>query len=360
MRVLSALLCFLLACSSERTRTDGSTDTDGGSDSGADASADPCACLPGPHTENIFVISADGEIWRFNPRTLDFTFVVGPVCAGQTPFSMGVDAEGVAWINIIDSLAVLNLDLLAPSACTDSTYQRRNPEFGLFGMSFATRSATDVCADLFVMTYSGDGSFDEGPDLGRLGVIDPVGGALTPLASNNFDGGELTGTGDGRLFGFAGVAPVKLIEFDRETGGTLREIPLDGVRKTNSSAVAFFGGDIYLFTEATAPECSTCLDAECGAALDACEDDAVCSEHLDCVLATPMFSDECGGGLSEEMVRCLDRCEACTRGSVARTSRVLRYDLDESDGGGLSEPVEEAPIRIVGAASSPCVPVGPI
>jgi hypothetical protein len=45
----------------------------------------------------------------------------------------------------------------------------------------------------------------------------------------------------------------------------------------------------------------------------------------------------------------------------ARVSQVSRLDWDQSDGAGRTLVVElpEAPIRIVGAGTSPCVPTAP-
>jgi hypothetical protein len=229
----------------------------------------------------------------------------------------------------------------------------------LFGLSFASRSETDFCADLYVHTYDGMGPFEEGPDLGQLGVIDPVSGDLTPFASIDYDGGELSGTGDGRLYALAGNDPVKLIEYDRTTGGVIETIPIDGFNKTNASAMAFFGGDLYLFIEAVPPACFTCLNDTCPEALAACEADDACSDQLQCVVETAMFTDECGGFLPEDMAACVrGPCEVCGLRPRARVSRVLRFDLDGDRS--VEEIVAQAPIRIVGAASSPCVPTGPI
>ncbi len=351
------LLLSLFACGDDdRPTIDSSVDAQ---DAAIDAGA-TCACPIGDHTRSIYVLSQETEIHRFDPATETFSFVAGPVCGGASPFSMAVDIYGVAWINLVDSLGVMNLDLLDPRACSDSTYLRTNPDFGLFGMSFVSRSAEDACNDLFVLTYSGDGPFDEGPGLGKLGVIDPVTGSLEDLADINSDGGELTGTGDGRLFGFAGVDPVKLVEYNRATGAQIETIPLDGVRKTGASAVAFYAGDIYLFVEAVPETCLTCLETECGDALPACRADETCNDHLECSITEGRLADDCGGGLSGEMMTCLPECGSCAAPGRARVSRVLVYDLDESDGGGMREISGRAPIRIVGAASSPCVPVGPI
>ncbi|MBW2458323.1 MAG: hypothetical protein JRI68_27720 [Deltaproteobacteria bacterium] len=44
-----------------------------------------------------------------------------------------------------------------------------------------------------------------------------------------------------------------------------------------------------------------------------------------------------------------------------KVSRVTHYDFDESEGAGpaLDEVLPEAPIRVVGAADSVCVPLTP-
>ncbi len=299
---------------------------------------------------------------RSIPRSSATAFVVGPVCGGMTPFSMAVDGSGKAWVLFIDSLSIQTFDVADPGPCVDSGYVRRDPEFGLFGMSFATRSATDSCAELFVHTYDGDGPFSEGPDFGMLGAIDPVTLRLRAIGSIDYDGGELTGTGDGRLFAFAGADPVDLVEYDKSTATALEIIPLDDVRKTSASAVAFYAGDIYIFTEAPPPACDACLDATCPTEHADCLADDVCSDQLACAIDQADVTDECGGLLPAAFMSCLATCtEACLISRRARVSRVLRYDLDASGGSRSIETiVDMLPIRVVGAASSPCVPVGPI
>jgi hypothetical protein len=70
----------------------------------------------------------------------------------------------------------------------------------------------------------------------QLGIID-------------YDGGELSGTGDGRLFAFAGASPAKLVEYDKTDASVIDTLPLDTLELTNAFAFAFFGGDFYFFTE---------------------------------------------------------------------------------------------------------------
>jgi len=335
--------------------------TDVGADSeepDSDADVRDCACLPGLHTERIYLMSQDAEVWSFDPTTLEAEFVVGPVCGGIQPFSMAVDAFGVAWINDSRSLGVETIDLLDPGVCETGPYLRRDMRYGLFGMSFATESATNTCADLYVFSYDGDGPFAEGPELGRLGAIDPVSGDLRDIATVDYDGGELSGTGDGRLFAFTGVDPAKLVEYDKVTGEVLEVIPLDGFSKTNASAMAFFGGSLYIFIEAWPAGCTTCLSTTCSAEYDACVMDDVCRGELSCTIEAADFRDDCGGLLPAPMVDCLTTClDICFTPPRARVSEVLRFDLEMRT---LTRIVDELPIRVVGAASSPCVPVGPI
>jgi len=371
--LLVSLLALATACSNRSHTADAGLDaaTDGAVDTGPDAPARDgaiadCACLPGDHTTHIFLMSQDGEVWSFDPEANAAEFVVGPVCRGIRPFSMAVDARGRAFIQDLDSLGVEVLDLTGLSgggACEASAYERRDPRYGLFGMSFATPSASDTCADLFVFTYDGDGPFSEGPDFGRLGVIDPATGALADIALIDYDGGELSGTGDGRLFAFTGVDPAKLVEYDEETGAALETIPLEGFSKTNASAMAFFAGDLYLFVEGSPPGCAPCLQATCSAGYEACLADDVCSGDLACSVEAAALTDACGGLLSAEMMSCLEACtDTCFTPPRARVSEVWRFDLDGSDGAipRLTRVVDALPIRVVGAASSPCVPVGPI
>jgi len=152
------------------------------------------------------------------------------------------------------------------------------------------------------------------------------------------------------------------VEYDKDTAAELERIHLDGVRKTNASAVAFHSGDIYVFTEAIPPGCRTCLEDTCPTALAECEADDVCSEHLECAITEADIRDDCGGLLTAEMMSCVSDCgDTCFVLPRNRVSKVIRYDLDASEGPerGFTVVEEQAPIRVVGAATSPCVQVIP-
>ncbi len=320
-----------------------------------------CGCAPGSHGALIYLLSQDAELWTFDPLTLESRFVVGPVCAtDDDPFSMAIDAEGRAWMLFSRTRRVLTIDVNALAACEDSGYLPTVAELPLFGMSFL--EGADGCDTLYGISYSGEGPFREGPGIGRLARIDGDPPRATILASVDYDGGELAGTGDGRLFAFAGVDPSKLVEYDPSDGAVLDVLPLDGLPRTNANAFAFFGGDVWFFTEAFGEDCDACFEANCASAWLACQADATCADQVECAMEAGDVSDACGGGAGAEMLECLGTCSAeCLVRPRARVSRATRLDWDASDGPGraLTIEVPALPIRVVGAATSPCVPVAP-
>ncbi len=330
-----------------------------------DAGITSCACLPGPHGDLIYVLSQHAELYSFDPRTNQFAFIANVSCDGQTdPYTLAVDHEGTFWMLFVGTGQLRTLAPGEPTACGTPAFVPNLNDFPLFGMSFVGDDTPGTCPQLYAHSYSGTGPFDEGTGFGDLGLYEPASGSLQSLASIDYDGGELAGTGDGRLFAFAGASPAKLVEYNRVTGAVVETIPLDGFHKTGASAFAFFGGDLYLFTEAPPPGCDTCLDTQCAADHTACLADVDCAEHLGCVLASGVFTDECGGLISAPVQACLTGpcAGVCFPEHVDRLSQVVRFDLDDSEGNGrvLDVAVGEAPIRVVGAGTSPCVPYVPL
>ncbi len=349
----------------------GETSTSGTSTGpGADASSSSgenltCDCAPG--TDLVYVVSDDSELWSFDPVEEVFE-LVGPIaCGGYRPYSMAIDRDGRAWLLLLDDIplalvarGLFSIDINDPSDCQAIAYTEGL--FGLFGMSFVDNPPPSTCEELFVHSYSGQGPFAEGEGIGMLGRLDGD-DALQVVGNTDFDGAELAGTSQGRLFSLAGADPVKLVEYDRETAGEIERLDIDGVEKTSASAMAFYGGDFYLFTEAGPPDCVPCLEKRCAGELAACEADPDCAAVYDCLLASggdgaPGCKGDIegpGGPLRDCMVmQCADECSASDV-----VSRVTHVDHDDSDGGGqaISTLSTLAPIRIVGAASSTCVPV---
>jgi hypothetical protein len=315
----------------------------------------------------VHVLSDTAELWSYDPQTNAFAHVGTPPCGGYAPFSMAVDREGMAWLLLLDDVAfstvvkgMFAVPIADASTCDPVPYE--DGIFGPFGMSFVSNAPPDTCEKLYVQSYSGDGPFAEGEDLGNLGVLDPDSGVLEVIGKVDYDGGELAGTGDGRLYSLTGVDPLKLVELDKQTTEVLGVLDLVGFEKTGASAMAFWGGDFWIFTESANPGCMPCLQMQCADELAACEAEPQCEAALACMLAAGGEGPGCQGdlkGAAGPMLGCfVGMCaDACAATGVV--SRVLHVDWDDSDGGGqaITEVEPFAPIRIVGAGSSTCAPI---
>lgn len=256
-----------------------------------------CACAPS--LDLIHVVSGDGELWAFDPRTDEFTPRGALGCGTLTassPFSMAVSRSGEAWISFWNG-DVLVVDVDDPADCRDPGYDPDPGAWKHFGMAFASDSAADACDDLYVHTI--DTHEDTvAPGAGELARFHLAPPTIAPIGDVDYGRGELSGTGDGRLFAFAGGEPARLVEYDKSTGEVVNTVVLEGFSQTSAWAFAFWGGDFYFFTESE---------------------------------------------------------------GYGSDSKVTHLDYDGSDGNGhvLTTRVAQAPIRVFGAGVSTCAPYVP-
>jgi len=270
---------------------DGDMTGDGDGDTSGDGDGDMmevCECAE--NTDLIYVLSDDAELWSFDPANLEFEQITDALgCPSNNTFSMSVDRNGVAFV-MFQNDDIYTIDVNNPNMCADPGYDPGQMGFDKFGMGFVSNSMFDQCDKLYAHSWSGMGGFSEGPGAGRLGVMDGEELVMDEIGPINYDGGELTGTGDGRLFAFAGN-PAKLVEYDKSDASVIDTQQLN-MSLTNAFAFAFYGGDFYMFTE----------------------------------------SDQNN-----------------------QVSKVTHYDYDDTQN--LEIVVNQAPIRIVGAGVSTCVPL---
>jgi hypothetical protein len=256
-----------------------------------------CPCAPG--TDLIYVLSDIGVLWSFDPIEHTFTRLAAITCGGMTDtFSMGVSRKARAWIQF-QSGDLYTVDLNDPSdpiPCKDPGFIPPNdPKFANFGMAFVANSLEDPCDRLYAHSATEPGLY--GPGVGGLGAIDPQTLLLAAIAPIDYAWGELTGSGDGRLFAYAGAAPPLLIEYDKADGLALDVLPLPALGGDSAFAFAWYGGDFFLF-----------IDPD----------------------------------------------------PFGNISQVWHLDYDQSDGGKQALTfLGDAPIRVVGAGVSTCVPWGP-
>ncbi|MCY1054603.1 hypothetical protein [Nannocystis sp. SCPEA4] len=293
------------ATSTTTTDATSTTTTDATSTTTTDTTTggDSCLCpdIEIPLDDGIFVLSDDSELWKYRPDPNTFESL-GAVDCGLMPkmHSMAVDREGFAWMMFKEPKGALRkVDVTNPQNCSDPGYVPGQMGIEYFGMAFVSNNANDACDRLYGNSYK-PGFVDEAPGIGDLLGVDPDTLLIDLIGETDYNGGELTGTGDGRLFLFSGANPAKLLELDKSSGAVLATLPLVGFEKTYAFAVAFFAGDFYFFTES---------------------------------------------------------------GGYDTPSKVTRLDYDDSDNNGVQDLVTVnpmGPIRIVGAGVSTCAPFLPM
>ncbi|MCY0992637.1 hypothetical protein OV203_36195 [Nannocystis sp. ILAH1] len=234
---------------STSTTDDTSTTTDGTT---TEDDPGPCACpdIEVPLDDGIFVLSDDSQLWKYYPETNTFSMLGSFNCGGMTStFSMAVDRLGFAWVMFNTPAGeIWKIDVTNPNNCIDPGYNPNQQGIGYFGMAFVSNSQFDQCDRMYGNSYDGIGGFSEGPNSGDFLSVDPDSLLIDIISPTDFNGAEMTGTGDGRVFSFGGV-PSKLVERDKASGAVIDTFPLQNLPLTNAFAFAFFGGDFYFFTE---------------------------------------------------------------------------------------------------------------
>lgn len=212
----------------------------------AGTTAKDCATAAGL----VYVVSAQDDLYSFQPNKSRFTKIgrlACPAAEGQTPNSMAVDRQGVAWVNYTDG--TLFKVSTSDASCKATSYVPGQGGFIKMGMAFSTKSAQSTEELLYVVGLDAkDSKVGKG-----LGVIDLETMKLTLLGDFTGDlvgrGAELTGTGDGKLFGFFTTKPdASLAEIDGASGATSKKTPLPSVDTGESWAFSFWGGDFWFYT----------------------------------------------------------------------------------------------------------------
>jgi len=196
----------------------------------------------------VYVLSLEGDLYSFAPADKKFTKVGALDCKlGGKSFStvsMAVDREAVAWVNMRDQFSLTGESVMfkvdtKTAACTPT-----NIKGSWGGMGFSTNAGTTDKETLFVI----------GPGSGLKGALLTVDFAkekIVPVVDlpEQVDL-ELTGTGDGRLYGFLQSTPLAIAAVDKSSAAFSGRVPLTGVPDPQPPmfAFSFWGGDFYVYT----------------------------------------------------------------------------------------------------------------
>jgi hypothetical protein len=208
----------------------------------ADPSVDSNGCSDA--SKLVYVLSLEGDLYSFAPADKKFTKIGALNCgAGATPISMAVDRNAVAWVNEradTDTDGHMFKVDTHTAACTPTSI---SGEWG--GMGFSSKPGSPLEETLFVV---GPGSVRSS----ALTRVDLTAQKLLPVADwpDSTPDLELTGTGDGRLYGFMMSSPLALSEIDQDTGAIGRTVQLPQIEMPASPmyAFSFWGGDFYFYT----------------------------------------------------------------------------------------------------------------
>jgi len=203
-------------------------------------------------TAYVFVLSNANDLYRFAPDKKVFTKIGALGCVTSSgPNSMAVDRHATAWVNYLDGT-------IRSVSTTDASCQGPSitlpPAWTQIGMGFSSAGAGSTTETLYIAGAGAAAS-------SGFASVDLVAGTVAPIGQ--FTAGltgidaELTGTGDGRLFGFFAATPVQLGQIDKASGSIASATPLTQIGTPSDFAFSFWGGRFYLYTYPNATGTST-------------------------------------------------------------------------------------------------------
>jgi hypothetical protein len=209
---------------------------------GGTAAVPQCA----DENKDVFVIAEDRSFYSFHPPTLEFKNkgLLNCPTGGALPTSMAVDREGFAWVRHSDG-SVWKVDTKDLS-CEITKYQPQAEAFTKFGMGFATETKGGSAEVLYLSDSNGAGLAKLNTKTLALSFVGAYTGDLAGTTS------ELTGTGDGKLYGFFVTSPAQIGEISKATGDIIMAKELTGVYAGTAWAFSFYGGDFYIYTSSEA------------------------------------------------------------------------------------------------------------
>jgi hypothetical protein len=197
----------------------------------------------------IYTVDDQGMFSRFDPSTSTFTTIGTLNCpTGYGPFSMAVDQNAVAWV-VYEDGNLYKVDT-GTGRCETTSFQANQPGFAYFGMGFVFDPSTGIDT-LYIAGIDNLGATQS--ELATLSFPSLV---VTPIGLITAGNAELTGTGDGSLWGFVPSTgspddQAVLARLDPTSGATLESYVYPSLSSlgSNSWTVKFWGGSFWIFLD---------------------------------------------------------------------------------------------------------------
>lgn len=193
----------------------------------------------------IYTVDSNATFSRFDPTTHAFTDLGTLQCGTYaSPFSMAVDQKSIAWVLYTDG-RLYKVDTTT-AKCEATNYQ--DPNFVEFGMGFVFDPATGKDT-----LYIAGGTYLRSGSCTLATISFPSLNVTTSLGPIKEGQPELTGTGDGSLWGFYPFEEyptshdAALVRLDPRNGAALATYHYPTITDVGGWAMKFWGGQFWIF-----------------------------------------------------------------------------------------------------------------
>ncbi len=228
------------------------TSTTGGSpivlDVGTDEPAPECQTTVG---DSIFLLGDDGTLHRFRPATHELETIGKPDCDWSAqPMAMTIDRDGMLWVMMVGLVDAREIFTVNPDTLECAKTDFSEGDLYTVGLAFVADAPGSEAESLYIGLNEGVPlDFNNPMSLGRidLATMDlEILGAVEIVPNGYYQFADLTGTGEGKLFGFFPGDTAVLAEFDAPAAEvTSAEQLLFAVG--SPWAFAQWGGRMWLF-----------------------------------------------------------------------------------------------------------------
>lgn len=201
-------------------------------------------------SNRIYLIDVASELISFDPKRLStnpFEVIGKLTCAPEwSPYSMAIDRSGAAWV-LYDNGELFKVNT-ADGTCAPSGFVAGSSGVQTFAMGFVVDQPGGDSEKLFIAANGPSNALHSIETSKDTLVPRHVGTIAAPAKVHP----ELTGTGEGKLFGFyPTAASISFVQEIGRTGANLGkrwELGTEPLGEVNAYAFAQWGGVFYIFT----------------------------------------------------------------------------------------------------------------